>query len=166
MSARTHKILTYWCFFVAFCLAMMKLYFAYRWWFDGIAFWSEQWRPFPDWGTGSELYGALLPAKWIGTRNLGYCLIILASIFFSHKYKRYQFLGFLLLQGVLIEFFDGFWLANGFFNMGWKAPSEKFYVYMIGGFLWFPFSLSSGIYLLSKERLERAGDNSPAVATT
>jgi hypothetical protein len=144
---------------------MMKLYFAYRWCFDGINFWGEQWRQ-PNWGTGADLYGALLPAKWIGTRNAAYGLIILLSIYFSRKYRKHQFLGFLLIQGVVIEFFDGLWLANGKFNMGWPPPSTAFYVYMIGGFLWFPFLLSSGIYFLTREKLTAPASDSDAAAAT
>lgn len=154
MTKRAHTLFTNWCYFVAFAFASMKWVFAYRWWFDGVNFMSVAFRPFPDWGTGANLYGALLPAKWIGTRNFCYGLLIYLAIFFGRRYRKNQFLGFLLLQGVLIEFFDGLWLANGKYNEGWVGPQTDFY--MIGGFLWFPFLLSSGMYLVAKELVEKA----------
>lgn len=152
MSPQFFRYFTWWCYFVAVAFAGMKALFAYWWCFDGIWFWSAAFRPFPDWGTGADLFGALLPAKWICTRNLAYALIILAGVVASASAGMHRLLGFVLLQGVLIEFFDGLWLINGKFNVGWSGPGTTFYGY--GGFAWFPFLLTAGIFMLSKARLE------------
>jgi hypothetical protein len=158
MSDRTHKMLTNWCTFVALAFAAMKWYFAYYWWFSPYKIWAVGFRMFPDWGTGAALYGALLPAKWIGTSNFCYGLIIILATLYGRKLHKFQFLGFLLLQGVFIEFFDGFWLANAKFNEGWTQfgtglpiPGQ---MSMIGGFAWGPILLTCAIYLLGKEYLE------------
>ncbi|MDB5340862.1 MAG: hypothetical protein JWN70_6481 [Planctomycetaceae bacterium] len=146
-SFSRHGAFVYWCYFVGLALAGMKLFFAYRWWFDGINFWSVAFRPFPDWGVGADHFGALLPAKWIGTRNLMYGLIIVYGVWLSYREKSHELLGFLLLQGVFIEFFDGFWLANGKYNLQWEGPKTDFYMY--GGFAWGPFLITTGMYLIT-----------------
>jgi hypothetical protein len=153
MSPRTHKILTYGCLFMALAFVAMKWLFAYWWWYDVFRIWAIAFRMSPDWGTGAALYGALLPAKWIGSSNFAYGLLILITMYFSHRHKNYQFLGFLLLQGVFIEFFDGFWVANGKFNVGWFAGGLG-EVSMVGGFAWGPVLLFCAIYLLGKKYLE------------
>ena len=152
MSSRFDRYFTCWCYFVAATFIFMKWLFAYWWWFDGAWFWSAAFRVFPDWGDGAALFGALLPAKEIGTRNVGYGLIILVGIIYSWGWHRHRLLGFVLLQGVLIEFFDGLWLANGKFNAGWQGLNTD--IYMYGGFAWFPFLLTAGMYMITKERLD------------
>jgi hypothetical protein len=154
----THKLLIRWCAFVALVFSAMKLYFAYYWWLSPYKIWAVGFRMFPDWGTGGALYGALLPAKWIFSSNFCYGAIIALAVYYGHKFNKFQFLGFLLLQGVFIEFFDGFWLANGKFNEGWTKFGDGLPIpgqmSMIGGFIWGPILLTCAIYLLSKEFLE------------
>jgi hypothetical protein len=152
MSVSFLRYFTWWCYFVAVVFAGMKTLFAYWWCFDGIWFWGAAFRSYPDWGTGADLFGALLPAKWICSRNFAYALIILAGVAASALGRRHRLLGFVLLQGVFIEFFDGLWLINGKFNAGWSGPGTSFYGY--GGFAWFIFLLTAGIFMFSKEYLE------------
>jgi hypothetical protein len=153
-SFSKHGPFVYWCYFVALVLVGQKVFFAFRWWFDGVNFWSVAFRPFPDWGTGADYFGALLPAKWIGTRNLMYGLFILFGVWMSYRAKSHELLGFLLLQGVFIEFFDGLMLAEGKYNWGWAGPQMNFYMY--GGLAWGPFLLTTGMYLVTLRHRYRA----------
>lgn len=150
----------YFCYFVAFSYAVMKIVFAYWWYFDSISFWLAAYRPFPDWGTGADLFGAIFPARWIGSRNLAYGLFILFAIWYSARRHEHRLLGLLLLQGMIIEFFDGFWLANGKFNWGWAGNNTDFY--MNGGFLWAPDLLLVGIYVYSRSQSVRSAGAAPA----
>src|SRR6266705_3706977 len=77
-----HRWLTTLCLIVAVAFAARNLQLAAGFWFDGPNAWAVLFRPFPDWGTGADLYGALLPAKWIGTRNMWYAGGLLAVTFF------------------------------------------------------------------------------------
>jgi hypothetical protein len=159
------RTFSYWCYFVAFCFLSMKALFAYWWWFHSIWFWSAAFRQFPDWGQGADLFGAILPARWIGTRNLAYALIILVALIIAMRRRGDKLLAFLLLQGVVIEFFDGLWLAIGKYNEGWQGPGTDFY--MTGGFLWFPFLITAGIFMMSRDRLEElAARHERGAATT
>lgn len=136
------------CYLVAVAYALMKILFAYWWCFDGPDFWLAAFRPFPDWGSGGERFGALLPAKWIGTRNFAYGVFILFAVWYSRTRGDHRLIGLLLLQGALIELFDGLWLANGKYNWLWTGLNTDFY--MNGGFLWTPDLLVVGIYLFSR----------------
>lgn len=111
-------------------------------------------RPFPDWGTGSALFGAILPARWIGTRNLAYGLFLLFGLWLAVRRGEPRMLAILLLQGALIEGFDGLWLANGKFNWFWTGQNTDFY--MRGGFLWVPDLLLVGIYMMTRPFGRRA----------
>ena len=137
MNANARKWLTWFSVFAALAYAGMKIFFTYRWWFDGFNFWNEQWRPLP-----SDDYAMLLGTKWIGTRNLGLGLFIVGALAF----KKFRYVGFLLLMGVLVEFFDGFWLAVGRFEHGWVTPHATFY--MRGAFIWVPVLLVTGIHMI------------------
>lgn len=140
----------YVCYLVAAAYAGMKLLFAYWWWFDSIGFWMEAFRPFPDWGTGAALFGAILPARWIGSRNLAYGLFLLVGLWCAWRRGEPRLLGILLLQGALIEFFDGLWLAYGKFDAAWTGQNTDFYMH--GGFLWTPDLMLTGIFLLTRRR--------------
>ena len=119
--------------------ALMKVLFTYRWWFEGVDFWNAAFQPFP-----SETYGYLLGAKWIGTRNLMHGAVILLALVMA----RHQVVAWMLLIGVMVEFFDGFWLAYGKFVAGWQGPNTDFY--MIGAFVWLPFLAWAGVRYLRK----------------
>ncbi len=142
------------CYVVTLAYAGMKLLFAYWWWFDSTGFWMAAFRPFPDWGTGSALFGAILPARWIGTRNLAYGLFLLFGLWLAVRRGEPRMLAILLLQGALIEGFDGLWLANGKFNWLWTGQNTGFY--MRGGFLWVPDLLLVGIYMMTRPLGRRA----------
>ena len=127
------------CLFVAVAYALMKLYFTVMWWFDGFDFWIHAgFRPLV-----SDDVGALLGTKWIGTRNLGLGALLLGLVFG----KKLRFIGMLLIMGVIVEFFDGFWLAHARLQ-GWVAGNGTFY--MIGAFVWVPVLILCGRYLLKK----------------
>ncbi|MBB3587504.1 TylF/MycF/NovP-related O-methyltransferase [Sphingomonas sp. BK481] len=142
------------CYVVTLAYAGMKLLFAYWWWFDSTGFWMAAFRPFPDWGTGPALFGAILPARWIGTRNLAYGLFLLFGLWLAVRRGEPRMLAILLLQGALIEGFDGLWLANGKFNWLWTGQNTDFY--MRGGFLWVPDLLLVGIYMMTRPVGRRA----------
>ena len=145
------QLFTLWCYFAAVCLIGMKFVFTWWWWFDGVWFWSQAFRPFADWGTGADLFGALLPAKWIGTRNLAFGLLASVALLAAITGRGTRFLGIVLLYGMMVEYFDGLWLATGKFNFGWSTVHTDFY--MIGGFVWFPVQFTAGIFLLCRDSL-------------
>jgi hypothetical protein len=147
-SFARHGLLEYLAYLVAIGYAGMKLFFSYQWTLNTVSWWQVGLRPFPDWGTGADLFGAMLPARWIGTRNGVYALIILFGVWKSFRERSHELLGLVLFQGMLIEFFDGFWLAEGKFNWGWGNEGIYFFIY--GGFLWGPTLLTAGTYLLSR----------------
>jgi hypothetical protein len=140
----------YLCYAVALVYAGMKLLFAYWWWFDSIGFWLAAFRPFLDWGTGADLFGALLPARMIGNRNLAFGLFIVFALWYAVRRHDHRLLAILLLQGAVIELFDGFWLANGKYNMLWVGQNTDFF--MNGGFIWVADLMLAGVYILSRDR--------------
>ncbi len=150
-SFARHGLFDYVCYLVAIGYAGMKITFAYQWTLNTLNWWPVGMRPYPDWGTGADLFGAMLPARWIGTRNFVYALIILFGVWKSFRERSYELLGFLMFQGMLIEFFDGFWLAEGKFNLGWG--NEGIYFFVFGGLLWGPTLMTVGIYILSRRFL-------------
>jgi hypothetical protein len=148
VSKTQHKLLTYLCYLVSIAYAGTKFLAVRGLWFHGTEYWQKLWRPFPDWGEGSQLYGALLAAKWNGTRSLMYGILLLAITFFTILYKKYKFLAFLLFEGALIELVNLFWIANGKFRWGWStAHSNSF---MLDSVLWAAALLLCGYYLFMK----------------
>jgi hypothetical protein len=146
----------YLCYAVALVYAGMKLLFAYWWWFDSIGFWLAAFRPFPDWGIGADLFGALLPARMIGSRNLAFGLFILFALWYALRRHDHRLLAILLLQGAVIELFDGFWLANGKYNMLWIGQNTDFF--MKGGFIWVADLMLAGVYILSRDRPHQSAE--------
>ena len=140
----------YLCYAVAIAYAGMKLLFAKWWYFDSIWFWTQAFRPFPDWGTGADLFGALLPARMIGTRNLAFGAFILFALWYAVKRHDHRLLALLLLQGAVIELFDGFWLANGKYNAAWVGLDTDFF--LNGGFIWVADLVLAGTYVLGHDR--------------
>lgn len=119
----THRWLTGLCLLIAAAYAAWKFHAVAGLWFDGVAHWSVLFRPFPDWGSGAELYGALLASKWIGTRTMWYGGALLAVTFFVFLFREHKLLAFYLLEGALIELLDVFWLAEGKYVAGWSTGS-------------------------------------------
>lgn len=114
------------CLLVAVAYVARKAAVAFEFWFDGTNAWSTLFRPFPEWGSGAELYGALLPAKWIGTRTMWYAGGLLAVTFFVFLFRQYKLVSLYLFEGALIELLDVFWLATGKFGPGWStAATDK-----------------------------------------
>ena|SRR5437016_6034138 len=146
MSRLGHKVLIFVSMAVALGYAITKFEAVYGFWFHGPETWSRLFRPLPNWGTGTELYGALIAAKWIGTRNMWYGGLLLAIFFFTLFFKRYKFIAFLMLEGVLIELLDLFWLANGKYRWGWSTPNTG--SAMMTALVWAVALLACGLYLL------------------
>ena len=131
---------------VALGYAITKFEAVYGFWFHGPDAWSRLFRPFPNWGTGTELYGALIAAKWIGTRNMWYGGLLLAIFFFTLFFQKYKFIAFLMFEGVLIELLDLFWLANGKYRWGWSTPNTG--SAMVTALIWAVALLACALYLL------------------
>jgi len=145
MSKTGNKVLVSLSMLVALVYSITKFEAVYEFWFHGPEKWAKLFRPFPDWGTFTEAYGALLAAKWIGTRNMWYGGLLLALFFFTLLFKKYKFVAFLLFEGVFIELLDFFWLANGKYRWGWSTPNTE--GAMLTALIWAVVLLASGLYL-------------------
>lgn len=146
MSTVGHRILTASCLLVAVAYAVRKFEGVFGFWFNGVETWQKLFRPFPNWGTGADLYGALLSSKWNGTRTMWYGAMLLTMIFFTIFYRKYKYLAFIMLEGFLIELLDLFWLANGKYRWGWVAPGTDSAI--LSALLWMTVLLLGGLYLL------------------
>jgi len=87
-SGFTQKFLTLVSYAMALGYTASKIITTIGLWFHGVNQWEKLWRPFPDWGQGADLYGALLAAKWNGTRMLWYAMLLLGITFYVMLYKR------------------------------------------------------------------------------
>ena len=102
-----HRLLIIACLLVALAYVGKDIRVVVAFWFHGIDAWTVLFRPFPEWGEGAELYGALLPAKWIGTRTMWYAAALLAVLFFSLLFQTYKLVAIFLFEGALIELQQG-----------------------------------------------------------
>ena len=161
MSKVGHRIITFICLLVAVVYVVRKFQGVFGFWFNGIETWQKLFRPFPEWGTGPDLYGALLSSKWNGTRTMWYGGMLLTMIFFTILYRKYKFLAFLLLEGFLIELLDLFWLVNGKYRWGWVALGTDSAIR--SELLWAPILLLCGFYLLKKKDDEAPAGTLPSI---
>jgi hypothetical protein len=152
MSKTLERLITWACLAVSFAYAAHKFQAVIGLWFHGIDYWTKLWRPFPDWGNAAQLYGALLAAKWNGTRSLWYGMLLLALIFFAMLYRKYKFLAFVLWEGALIEILNLFWIVNGKYRWGWSTPNTDSFILETA--LWVAGLLLCGVYLFKKQSSE------------
>jgi hypothetical protein len=93
-------------------------------WFHGIAQWQMLFRPFPDWGTGAALYGALLPSKWLGTRTAMHAIGFLAMLIVALCTRAYRLPALFACEAALIEAVDSLWLVRGH-SVGWAPAAAE-----------------------------------------